>query len=159
MKKSTPVRERWITKVLIGDDCWEWTGAKARGYGVIRSGRAGDPIVLAHRLSYEWFRGPVPHKLHVLHRCDNPGCVKPSHLFLGTQADNNADRDAKGRSGLLGQIGEKHPLAKLTDKSVARMRELYATELISQPELGRVFDVTQATVNSILTGKNWRHLL
>ena len=157
-RKRTPVRQRWATKVSIGDDCWEWTGAKtAYGYGLIREAGCGR-IVPAHRLSYEMFVGPVSRSLDVLHRCDHPWCVKPSHLFLGTQTDNNADRDAKGRNGLVPMYGEEHPLAKLTDRGVVRMRALYETGLISQPELARVFNVRQSTISSILLGKTWRDL-
>ncbi len=153
-RKRRPAEQRWLDKVLVGDGCWEWQGAKIKGYGVIRNDNG--KIVGAHRLSYEMFVGPLPSHLQVCHRCDNPGCVKPSHLFLGTQSDNNRDRDTKGRSGLTRCKGERHGMAKLKFADVRRMRDLYQTTLISQPELARAFRISQATTNSILLRKIWR---
>ncbi len=94
-RKVRPVEDRFWEKVQKGDGCWEWTGAKTRGYGVINMGR-GKGLKGAHRLSYEINVGPVG-ALWVLHRCDNPPCVRPDHLFLGTTADNTQDMMSKGR--------------------------------------------------------------
>lgn len=76
-------------------DCWEWTGSKTlTGYGHLN---INAKSIYAHRISYELFNGPIPDGLCVCHSCDNPGCVNPSHLWVGTMADNMHDRDAKGR--------------------------------------------------------------
>lgn len=84
---------------MIGQECWPWTGAASdEGYGrFLLNGRNGG-YVMAHRYAWEQANGPIPDGLFVLHRCDNPRCVNPWHLFLGTKGDNNRDRAAKGRS-------------------------------------------------------------
>lgn len=85
---------------VIGlDACWNWTAFRKpnNGYGTFHIGGRSGAIVLAHRLSYQIHFGPVPDDLSVLHRCDNPACCNPGHLFLGTQQDNVDDREAKGR--------------------------------------------------------------
>jgi hypothetical protein len=92
--QAKPVSERFWPKVAKSDGCWEWRGAKTLGYGRINVGRRS---ILAHRVSYEMANGPIADGLVVCHRCDNPSCVRPDHLFLGTLGDNNADMFAKGR--------------------------------------------------------------
>ena len=96
-RKRTPIIERFWPKVrkADGDGCWEWQASRMpKGYG--RLGISGV-MVLAHRVSYELNIGPIQAGLFVLHKCDNPSCVRPDHLFLGTQADNVHDAKAKGR--------------------------------------------------------------
>jgi hypothetical protein len=88
-----PRFERNIDKTAT---CWDWIGNKdAGGYGMFSIYQV--PLK-AHRFSWEWYIGPIPYGMHVLHHCDNPGCVRPDHLFIGTQADNNRDRAAKERN-------------------------------------------------------------
>jgi hypothetical protein len=87
--------ERFWLRVQKGRSCWEWTGVRnPQGYGVMR---VGESNMQAHRVAWEVANGPIPVGLNALHRCDNPGCVRPDHLWLGTLADNNADMRAKGR--------------------------------------------------------------
>jgi hypothetical protein len=99
--------DRFWAKVLKTDDCWLWTGALSRrncGYGRLRfKGR----MVAAHRLSWQLTQGQIPRGLHVLHLCDEPQCVNPSHLFLGTQSENNRDMAEKGRARNI-YIGASH---------------------------------------------------
>lgn len=99
--RATEPAVRFFAKVAKGDGCWLWTGATHRnGYGSfkLRGGRQ----VRAHRFSWELARGPVPDGLSVLHRCDNRRCVRPEHLFVGTQRENLSDMVAKGRSATCG---------------------------------------------------------
>jgi hypothetical protein len=89
-----PALERFQSMVSVGPGCWEWVAAKDRdGYGQFK----GNGHVRAHRFSYDEFVGPIPEGLQVLHRCDNPSCVNPEHLWVGTNADNMADKCEKGR--------------------------------------------------------------
>lgn len=96
----TPVAERYARAVVKREGCWGWSGATTSGYGVLTRGRRGEGFVLAHRLSWELHRGPIPDGLFVLHKCDVPECSNPDHLFLGTQTDNMSDCRKKGRHRL-----------------------------------------------------------
>ncbi len=90
-------QERFWTKVAKGDNCWLWMQGKSAGYGRFNLWRGPSHSVLAHRYAWELTYGPIPDDLPVLHRCDNPPCVRPDHLFLGTQADNLRDMHTKNR--------------------------------------------------------------
>lgn len=100
MKKMPrgPVEQRFWAKVKRGPDCWLWTGATTRGYGHIKRGPANAGTAQATHLSWEIHNGPIPDGLMVLHHCDNPPCVNPEHLYLGTHKDNMRDRAVRGRS-------------------------------------------------------------
>ncbi len=102
----------------------------------------------AHRLMYDFFRGPIPYGMHVLHRCDNPACVRPSHLFLGTHADNMEDMRLKRRC----RCGENHPNAFLDDHEVLDVFFRYHAGGITQAELARQYKVARTTVNKIVRG-------
>lgn len=114
-KGSVPVDERFWAKVLKadGDSCWEWQGCRdAEGYGYVGICRQ---VRRAHRVAWELTHGPIAEGLFVCHRCDNPPCVNPAHLFLGTPADNVADMMAKGRGPII-----TPPVRKISDEMVAK---------------------------------------
>jgi hypothetical protein len=101
---------RFWAKVTKGGDCWIWNGTKdGKGYGRLHlSGPAGRRTVKAHRLAYELHKGPIPSGLEILHACDNPSCVNPAHLSVGTRADNMQDAAAKGRICTIGKSRFTH---------------------------------------------------
>ncbi len=145
MKAST----RFWSKVKKTPSCWNWTaGTWPDGYG--RFYCAGE-VISAHRQAYEWQCGPIPDGMQVLHTCDNPPCVRGDHLFLGTNADNVADRVAKGRSS----TGEGRPNHKLTEEDVSELRGLYAHGNESMPRLARRFGVVVSQVWRIIHGVEW----
>jgi hypothetical protein len=130
--------------------CWLWLG-KAFGswHGQIRlAGR----WVGAHRVAWMLFRGDIPGGLCVCHKCDVPTCVNPAHLFLGTAADNAADRDKKGRNVNL--RGESHGNAKLTEEAVRLIRASIET----QWTLARRYGVWQSVISAIRLRRTWRHV-
>jgi hypothetical protein len=138
------------------DGCWVWTGSvNDKGYGRIGGGRR-QAVALTHRLAYESAVGPIPEGLCVLHRCDNPPCCNPEHLFLGTRADNNADAKAKGRVRPGVSRGEKQGSAKLTEAAV---REIIAARgVVPTAALAGRYGVARSTIIKIQARRAWRHV-
>lgn len=148
-------RERFAMKIEVkptsDDPCWLWTDRPDKqGYGRFRFPRKN---MAAHRVSFLIFNGPIPDNMFVLHRCDNPLCVHPGHLFLGTQTDNMADKKAKGRN----LIGSHHQNSRLNEAAVATIKELLRQGM-PQMQIARRFNISQTTICHISTGQIWRHV-
>lgn len=153
----TPLATRLWAKIAKAGpgDCWPWQGSPdANGYGRIGAGGKYGKSLLAHRAAYESAVGPIPPGLHVLHRCDNPPCCNPAHLWAGTDADNNADMIAKGRKRWRASQGTAHGCAKLTDAQVLAIRSAPG----KQRDIAKEYGVSQTTVNYIKLRKLWTHL-
>ncbi len=151
-----PIQERFWNKVSKTGQCWLWCGATTGGgYGQLRLGAADRGLILAHRLSWELYNGLIPKGLLVLHTCDEPSCVRPSHLFLGDYQDNNKDMHNKGNQRHL--RGGQLPQTKLSARLVKLLRKEYL-EGTSSEELSKEYGVTPGNVNNILYEKNWSYL-
>ena len=152
------IEERFWNKVDVGDpeECWNWTASiDSSGYGQIGYEHR---LIHAQRLSWIIHNGEIPKGICVLHKCDNPPCVNPSHLFLGTHQDNSDDKRAKGRGGYTGVLGSKHPAAKLTEENVLEIRHLYPSGKFTQKELGEMYGVVHTAISRIINRKRWDHI-
>jgi hypothetical protein len=150
-KEATrPLAERFWEKVDRSSGCWTWRAQRdAKGYGLFAVSR-GVPG-RAHRIAWELEYGPIPGGSWVLHRCDNPPCVRPEHLFLGDAAVNARDAQQKGRRA----AGERHGIAKLTTAQVAAIR-LARARGETGPSIAARYGVSKTTVYHIATKKTWR---
>lgn len=143
--------ERFLSKVNKTDYCWLWKAYKNKeGYGTIRW---NGKMWKAHRMSFVIFNGKTNGFL-VLHKCDNPSCVNPKHLFLGTDKDNCMDRISKGRSHR--PIGTKNNKAILNDEDVKKIRRLFGK--IRRSEIAKMFNVKISTIDDIKYKRRWLHV-
>ena len=142
--------QRFWEKVRKTDGCWEWTGSyRGNGYAALN---LFNRSVSAHRLAYELLVGKIPQGKHVLHKCDNPACVNPDHLFIGTHADNMADKKEKGRAPSM--PGEENPAAILTKEQAMEVKRR-AKNGERQIDIAAEFGISQPTVSAIKLGRIW----
>lgn len=135
------------------DACWPWTGScQPSGYGQVY---VNNSNCYGHVLSFEVHKGRIPTGMIVRHTCDNPPCVNPSHLVLGTKADNSRDMVRRGRS----TRGERHPDAKLAANDVVAIRMRYAAGGIRQKDLAAEYGVTRSNIDAIVNYRSWKHVV
>lgn len=152
-----PAEQYFWERVKKTDSCWLWTGRthEQNGYGHITDNDGRH--LNAHRFSWILAHGPIPAGLVVCHNCpggDNPRCVNPAHLWLGTQADNIADQVAKGRAAK----GEGHGMSKLTSDQVRAIRARYAEGGVTYDNLARTYGVDPTTIGMVIRRRVWKHV-
>lgn len=152
--------ERFWGNVTKTRKCWTYRHTGKRGYGKLL---VNGKHLRANRFVWEITYGPIPAGMIICHHCDNPSCVRPSHLFVGTHADNMMDKIRKGRGGYCGPkqpvYGERHPNTILRNADIRKIRRLYAVGNISQQALGEIFSITQTAVSAIVRRKWWQHVV
>jgi hypothetical protein len=171
MAKRKSIKERFEEKYIVDEEtgCWEWQASKFKdGYGQFKK---DGKNLKAHRFSYELHKGPIPKgEGHpgtcVCHTCDNPSCVNPDHLFLGTNAENMADMKKKGRQSR--KFGERNSASVLKEKDVLTIKEMLkrfppkrggvGPTAGIQRFLARWYGVSFATISDIHVGKYWTHI-
>lgn len=142
--KPKPLEARFWSKVekLGSNECWEWKGTLSHGYGyfLIKWRHA----IAAHRMAYVICKGPIPERLFVCHHCDNPKCVNPNHLFLGTHADNMHDGWNKNRF----PYGDNHSKSKLSSGQVVQIRKIGTS--MTQLKIAKMFGVSRGHISEII---------
>lgn len=146
------VADFW-NRVQKTDGCWLWTGAKnKRQYGHFA---VGGKHMLSHRFSFLLHNLYLPAELHICHKCDNPPCCNPHHLFAGTRSDNLRDAVAKGIQ--LGNLGEKRWNSKLKDADILRIRNDFTGQ--SHASVARLFKVDPSVIVRVRSGERWSHVV
>lgn len=158
-RSTIPIEKRFWEKVnkKQSQECWEWIAyTHPKGYGQICHN--GKPK-RAHRVSWEIHYGEIPDGVCVLHRCDNPSCVNPEHLWLGTNLDNMRDMINKGRDVHESpQVGINHWNSKLDENKVIKIRKLYSTKKCRYIDLAKMFGVHKVTIGDIVRRTTWTHV-
>lgn len=153
---NNTIEERFWIRVRKGgpDDCWTWTGSTSKkGYGRFSNTKWGTN--LAHRIAFMVSNGyQIPDGLLACHSCDNPRCVNPNHIFIGTNRENILDSSRKGRLAK----GERAYHSKLTEQDVRNIHTLYSVDKKSSKQISKIYNVSMQSIMDILKGKSWKHL-
>lgn len=153
--RVTPLKVRFESKFRVTPGCWIWVAAQRSAncnYGVMRLAPGCGGSRFAHRISYELYVGPIPDGMIVCHKCDNPRCVNPDHLFVGTHADNALDREAKGRGNQ--PRGEASNGVKITEIDVLKIR----SDARTQRKIALDYGLSQAAICKIKNKRTWSHI-
>lgn len=160
MRRIRTLEERFAEKVhhepMSG--CWLWGGCRdSKGYGQIRRGANADGVAMATAVSLLLHKGiVVPYGMVVCHRCDNPPCVNPDHLFVGTHKDNNDDKVRKGRDKPPPR-GTDHYCARITEADVVEMRRAYKEGALLK-DLSSKYGIGTAAIGHAVVGRTWKHV-
>lgn len=152
MKPPAEISERFWPKVdrRSENECWHWKGSLSRGYGQMSASRRGLAPLRAHRVAYELANGPISDGLVVRHKCDNPKCVNPSHLEVGSQRENALDMVARGRHNPRSLLNLNHD--RVLPPEAASMIKTLVSASMSQSEVARLFGVSRRTVSNYARG-------
>lgn len=156
-RKTKSVEQRFWKYVNKTEECWLWTGSiRSTGYGQLMTNNKNGKRTMstASRISWELHFGEIPENLNVLHKCDNRKCVNPSHLFLGTNADNMIDKINKGRQ----LRGSQFSFAKLNEKDIVKIREDHNLGIYTQSELCKIYNMSATSISKIIRRKSWKHI-
>ena len=144
------LEQRFLEKIEKTDNCWNWLAyLNEWGYGVFSENRK---TILAHRFSWKFYKGEIPKGLEVCDRCDNPKCVNPDHLWLGTHIENVEDTVRKGRN--VSFKGEANGASKLTQKQVNEIRDM--SKKYSSIEIAKIYSITREHVWGIVKYRVWK---
>jgi hypothetical protein len=156
-KPQKPLVERFWRFVdkKSDNECWNWLGQTIKGYGRISAGQRGDNSLGAHRVSWEIHNNQkIPNGMFVMHSCDNPSCVNPTHLSIGTPKDNSDDMIAKGRKKIVIPLGEKNGKAIINADIVRLIRN----SDLSNAKLARQLNVSNGCIRSVRSKRTWKHI-
>ncbi|HAR33871.1 MAG TPA: HNH endonuclease [Desulfobacter sp.] len=162
IRKRTSQIIRFFSYFIVPQDYkteyWEWVGAKNDfGYGLIMRDDGSNLLSRAHRLAWEyWNNKKIPDGLFILHECDNPSCVNPYHLSIGTHQENMKSMKKRERSQKC--CGEKNSVSKLTNEEVLKIRRIRETQKLTYKEIGDLFNVSKGCVGSIINKRVWKHI-
>lgn len=155
-RKKVDIKKRFWDKVDKSGECWNWIATRSgNGYGSIKY--LGKDCG-AHRVSWILASGEIPKGMFVLHRCDNPPCVNPKHLFLGTNADNMRDMQQKGRALGGTNRGEAHGRSVLKEKQVKEIRRIGKNKKYPQYKIAEMFSTSPQNISRILAKLRWKHI-
>lgn len=152
--------ERFFSRVnKLGDeDCWEWLGRKDKdGYGIFTIGHKTE--YPAHRVSWVLYGNRIADDMQILHKCDNPSCVNPAHLFIGTQLDNIRDMQNKNRNvNPPIHRGIENGNVKLTEFTVAKIKYFLNKKVYTEEQLAKIYGVAKSTISAISTNRTWKYV-